>query len=107
MKTRGSWPPTLDALPGTEFAESVSSEADSGEFSDDLWSNRSHGRLRENRTSKPDQIESLAVIWTRSEARHNGPRPRCVAWRGLTHARTIRRLDEYRRTTCKPGSNHT
>ena len=51
--------------------------------------------------------ESLVVIRTWSEVRHNGPRPRCVAWRGLTHVRTIRRLDECRRTTCKPGSNHT
>ena len=27
--------------------------------------------------------------------------------RGLTHVRTIRRLKKCRRTTCKPGSNHT
>ena len=107
MKTRGSWSSTPDALPGTEFVEGVWPEADSGEFSDDLWSNRSHGRLRENHVSTPDQSESLVVIWTRSEIHHNGPRPRCVASRGLTHVRTIRRLDEYRRTTRKPGSNHT
>ena len=30
-----------DALPGTEYAEGVPPETDGGEFSDDLWSNRS------------------------------------------------------------------
>ena len=32
MKTRESWWSTPDALPGTEFAEGVSLEANSGEF---------------------------------------------------------------------------
>ena len=35
----GSWSSTPDALPGTEFAKGVQPEANSGEFSDDLWSN--------------------------------------------------------------------
>ena len=45
LNSRGSWLSTLDALPGMVFTEGVSYEADSGEFSDDLWSNQSHGRL--------------------------------------------------------------
>ena len=63
-ETQGFWSYTSDALPGTEFAEGVSPEADSGEFSDDLWSNQSHGRLRENHIPAPDHSESLVVIWT-------------------------------------------
>ena len=53
-----------DALPGTEFAEGVLSEADSGEFTDDLRSNRSHCRLLENHVATADQRESLGLIWT-------------------------------------------
>ena len=79
MKTRGSWSSIPDALPGTEFAKTVSSEAGSREFSDDIWSNRSHARLRENHIPTPDQIESSMVIWVWSKVRHNRPRPRCVA----------------------------
>ena len=53
--------------------------------------NRAHGRLRENHVPTADQSESLGPIRTRIQARHNGPRPGCVAYGGLTHARTIRR----------------
>ena len=143
MNAKGSWSSTPNAPPGTDFAEGVSTEVDGGEFSDNLLSNRSHGRLRENhawgrreiqrrktwqvdhisntsilcklatetrlifsirsqsrlsdsnfrqrQAFKPDQSESWAVVWVRSEARHYGPRPRCVASRGLTHVGTIRR----------------
>ena len=63
-ETRGSWSSTPDALPGTEFAKGALPEADSGEFSDDLWSNRSYGRLRENHVATADQRESLGLIWT-------------------------------------------
>ena len=91
--------PILTTRPGTEFAEGVSSEADGGEFRDRSWGTRSQGRLRENHISTPDQIESLATIRNRSRSRQNRPRPGCIALRGMTHARTIRRLDEYRRTT--------
>lgn len=61
MNTRGSWSFTPDTLPGTEFAEGVSPEADSGEFRDCFWSNRSNGRFRENHISTLVQIESMAV----------------------------------------------
>ena len=64
MKTGGIWPSTLDALPETEFAEGISPEADSGEFSDDLWRNRSHSRLREDHVATADQRESSGLIRT-------------------------------------------
>ena len=54
-ETRGSLSSTLDALPGTEFAKCALPEADSGEFSDDLWSNPSYGRLRENHIPTADR----------------------------------------------------
>ena len=63
-ETRRNWSSMPDALPGTEFDEGVLPEADSGEFSDDLWSNRSYGRLRENHVATADQRESLGLIWT-------------------------------------------
>ena len=64
MKTRESWSSMPDALPGTEFAEGVPPEVDGGEFSDDLWSNRSHGRLRKNHVATADQREYLGLNWT-------------------------------------------
>ena len=63
-ETRGSWSPVPDALSGTEFAEGVPPEADSWEFSDDLWSNRSQCRLREYHVATADQRESLGLILT-------------------------------------------
>ena len=64
MKTRGSRSSKPDAQPGMGFTEGFSLEADGGEFSDDLWSNRSYGRLRENHVATADQRESLGLIWT-------------------------------------------
>ena len=63
-ETGGSWSSMPDALPGKEFAEGVLPEADSGEFPDGLWSNRSHGRLRENHVATADQRVSSGLIRT-------------------------------------------
>ena len=92
-ETRGSWSSTSDALPGTEFAEGVAPEADSGEFRTTYGAtDRMVGFGKTISQQRTD--ESSGLIWTRSQENHNGPRPRRVASRGLTHVRTIRRLDK-------------
>ena len=40
---------------GTEFVKGISPEADSSEFRDRLWCNRSNGRLRENHLPTADR----------------------------------------------------
>lgn len=98
--------PILTTRPGREFTEDVSLEAIGVEFRDDLWSARPYGRLRENHVATADR-RILGADLDQSQVNHNGSRRRYVASRDLTRTRTIRRIDNRGRTTCKPGSNYT